>query len=132
MVTDPIADFLTRIRNAQLAGHTIVDIPASNMKKKLTEILHENGYILKFKFEEDGPQGTIKIALKYNPETKEPAIRELIRISKPGLRRYAHVSGIPRVKNGLGLAILSTSKGILTDKQAKTMNVGGEIICIVS
>ncbi len=132
MVTDPIADFLTRIRNAQLAGHTIVDIPASNMKKKLTEILHDNGYILKFKFEEDGPQGTIKIALKYNPETKEPAIRELVRISKPGLRRYAHLAGIPRVKNGLGIAILSTSKGILTDKQAKNMKVGGEIICIVS
>ena len=132
MVTDPIADFLTRIRNAQLAGHTIVDIPASNMKKKLTEILHDNGYILKFKFEEDGPQGTIKIALKYNPETKEPAIRELIRVSKPGLRRYARVAAIPRVKNGLGVAILSTSKGILTDKQAKNLKVGGEIICIVS
>lgn len=132
MVTDPIADFLTRIRNAQLAGHTIVDIPASNLKKKLTEILHDNGYILKFKFEEDGPQGTIKIALKYNPETKEPAIRELIRVSKPGLRRYAHVAAIPRVKNGLGVAILSTSKGILTDKQAKNLKVGGEIICIVS
>ena len=101
-------------------------------KKKLTEILHDNGYILKFKFEEDGPQGTIKIALKYNPETKEPAIRELIRISKPGLRRYAHVAGIPRVKNGLGIAILSTSRGILTDKQAKNLKVGGEIICIVS
>ncbi len=132
MVTDPIADFLTRIRNAQLAGHAIVDIPASNMKKKLTEILHENGYILKYRFDEDGPQGTIKIALKYNPETKEPAIRELVRISKPGLRRYEHVSGIPRVKNGLGLAILSTSKGLLTDKLARSQNVGGEIICIVS
>jgi small subunit ribosomal protein S8 len=124
MVTDPIADFLTRIRNAQLAGHTIVDIPASNMKKKLTEILYDNGYILKFKFDdEDGPQGTIKIALKYNPETKEPAIRELIRVSRPGLRRYAHMANIPRVKNGLGLAILSTSKGVITDKQAKNLNM---------
>ncbi|HNL83645.1 MAG TPA: 30S ribosomal protein S8 [Chitinophagales bacterium] len=133
MVTDPIADFLTRIRNAQLAGHTIVDIPASNLKKKLTEILYDNGYILKFKFEEElGPQGNIKIALKYNNDTKEPAIRELIRVSKPGLRRYAHVTNIPRVKNGLGLAILSTSKGVMTDKQAKQMNVGGEIICLVS
>lgn len=131
MVTDPIADYLTRIRNAQMAGHTVVDIPASNMKKKLTEILYDNGYILKFKFEEEGPQGTIKIALKYDTETKVPAIRELIRISKPGLRRYTHVDGIPRVKNGLGIAILSTSKGVITDKQARNLKVGGEIICLV-
>lgn len=131
MVTDPIADYLTRIRNAQMAGHTVVDIPASNMKKKLTEILYENGYILKYKFEEEGPQGTIKIALKYDTESKVPAIRELIRISKPGLRRYTHVDGIPRVKNGLGIAILSTSKGVITDKQARNLKVGGEIICLV-
>ena len=132
MVTDPIADFLTRIRNAQSAGHAIVDIPASNMKKKLTQILFDNGYILQYKFEDDGPQGNIKIALKYNSQSKMPAIRELVRISKPGLRRYIHVDGIPRVKNGLGLTILSTSKGVLTDKEAKKLNVGGEIICIVS
>lgn len=132
MVTDPIADFLTRIRNAQSAGHAIVDIPASNMKKKLTQILYDNGYILQYKFDEEGPQGTIKIALKYNADSKIPAIRELVRISKPGLRKYIHVDGIPRVKNGLGLAILSTSKGVLTDKEAKKLNVGGEIICIVS
>lgn len=131
MVTDPIADYLTRIRNAQMAGHTVVDIPASNMKKKLTEILYENGYILKYKFEEDGPQGTIKIALKYDSESKIPAIRELVRISKPGLRRYTHVDGIPRVKNGLGIAILSTSKGVITDKEARSLKVGGEIICLV-
>jgi small subunit ribosomal protein S8 len=132
MVTDPIADFLTRIRNAQMAGHTIVDIPASNMKKKITEILFQNGYILKYKFEEEGPQGTIKIALKYNADSREPAIRELIRISRPGLRRYAHVDGIPRVKNGLGIAIMSTSKGIMTDKEARKMKIGGEIICLIS
>jgi small subunit ribosomal protein S8 len=132
MVTDPISDYLTRIRNAQMAGHAIVDIPASNLKKKITEILYENGYILKYKFEEEGPQGLIKIALKYNIATREPAIRELLRISKPGLRKYAHVDSIPRVKNGLGIAILSTSKGVLTDKQARQQNVGGEIICLVS
>jgi small subunit ribosomal protein S8 len=114
-----------------MAGHTVVDIPASNMKKKLTEILYENGYILKYKFEEDGPQGTIKIALKYDLESKIPAIRELVRISKPGLRRYTHVDGIPRVKNGLGIAILSTSKGVITDKEARSLKVGGEIICLV-
>ncbi|MCB9032482.1 MAG: 30S ribosomal protein S8 [Chitinophagales bacterium] len=132
MVTDPISDYLTRIRNAQMAGHRIVDIPASNLKKKITEILFENGYILQYKFEEEGPQGIIKIALKYNARTHEPAIRELIRISKPGLRRYTHVDGIPRVKNGLGIAIMSTSKGVMTDKQAKQQNVGGEILCLIS
>lgn len=132
MVTDPISDYLTRIRNAQMAGHAIVDIPASNLKKKITEILYENGYILKYKFEEEGPQGTIKIALKYNVATREPAIRELLRVSKPGLRKYIHVDKIPRVKNGLGIAILSTSKGVLTDKQARQQNVGGEILCLVS
>jgi small subunit ribosomal protein S8 len=132
MVTDPISDYLTRIRNAQLAGHAIVDIPASNMKKKLTEILYENGYILKYKFEDEGPQGLIKIALKYSTATREPAIRELLRVSRPGLRKYTPADAIPRVKNGLGIAILSTSKGVLTDKQARQQNVGGEIICLIS
>ena len=132
MVIDPISDYLTRIRNAQMAGHTIVDIPASNLKKKLTEILYENGYILKYKFEDEGSQGLIKIALKYNASTKEPAIRELSRVSRPGLRKYTPADEIPRVKNGLGIAILSTSKGVLTDKQARQQNVGGEIICLVS
>jgi small subunit ribosomal protein S8 len=131
MVTDPIADYLTRIRNAQMAGHTVVDIPASNMKKKLTEILHDHGYILKYRFDEDGPQGTIKIALKYDSESKKPAIRELVRVSKPGLRKYTHVDGIPRIKNGLGIAILSTSKGVITDKEARQLKVGGEIICYI-
>ena len=132
MVIDPISDYLTRIRNAQMAGHTIVDIPASNLKKKLTEILYENGYILKYKFEDEGSQGQIKIALKYNASTKEPAIRELSRVSRPGLRKYTPADEIPRVKNGLGIAILSTSKGVLTDKQARQQNVGGEIICLIS
>ncbi|HZH68678.1 MAG TPA: 30S ribosomal protein S8 [Chitinophagales bacterium] len=131
MVTDPIADYLTRIRNAQLAGHTIVDIPASKMKKRLTEILYDQGYILQYKFVEEGPQGTIKIALKYDAESKRPVIRELRRISKPGLRKYTQVDGIPRVKNGLGVAILSTSKGLVTDKEARTLKVGGEIICYI-
>lgn len=132
MVTDPIADFLTRIRNAQMAGHAIVDIPASNTKKKLTELLYEHGFILQFKFEDEGPQGTIKIALKYDDETHKPIIRELIRVSKPGLRKYVSVDALPRVKNGLGVAIMSTSKGILTDKEARKQNVGGEVICYVS
>lgn len=129
MVTDPIADFLTRIRNAQLAGHRIVEIPASNLKKRMTEILYEQGYILKYKFEEDNKQGLIKIALKYDPTTKQPAIRALERISRPGLRQYAKPSEIKRVINGLGVAILSTSKGVITDKQAKAENVGGEVLC---
>ena len=128
MVTDPIADFLTRIRNAQLAGHRIVEIPASNLKKRMTEILYEQGYILKYKFEEDNKQGLIKIALKYDPTTKQPAIRALERISRPGLRQYAKPAEIKRVINGLG-AILSTSKGVITDKQAKAENVGGEVLC---
>lgn len=129
MVTDPIADFLTRIRNAQLAGHRIVEIPASNLKKRMTEILYEQGYILKYKFEEDSKQGLIKIALKYDPATKQPAIRALERISRPGLRQYAKPAEIKRVINGLGVAILSTSKGVITDKQAKAENVGGEVLC---
>jgi small subunit ribosomal protein S8 len=129
MVTDPIADFLTRIRNAQMAGHIIVDIPASNLKKKMTEILYDKGYILKYKFEEDNKQGVIKIALKYNPETKTGAIMGLERVSRPGLRQYAKPTEIKRVKNGLGIAIISTSKGIMTDKEAKVNNIGGEVLC---
>lgn len=132
MVTDPIADFLTRIRNAQMAGHRLVEIPASNLKKRMTEILYEQGYILKYKFEDDNKQGLIKIALKYDPSTKQPAIRSLERVSRPGLRQYAKPTEIKRVINGLGIAILSTSKGVLTDKQAKAENVGGEVLCYVS
>jgi small subunit ribosomal protein S8 len=131
MVTDPIADFLTRIRNAQLAGHRMVEIPASNLKKRLTEILYEQGYILKYKFEDDSKQGLIKIALKYDPQTKQAAIRSLERVSRPGLRQYAKPAEIKRVINGLGVAILSTSKGVLTDKQAKAQNVGGEVLCYI-
>jgi small subunit ribosomal protein S8 len=131
MVTDPIADFLTRVRNAQMAGHRIVDIPASNLKKRMTEILYNQGYILKYKFEDDGKQGVIKIALKYDPQTKQPAIHTLERISRPGLRTYAKPNDFRRVKNGLGLAIISTSKGVMTDKEAKAQNVGGEILCYV-
>mgnify|MGYP006315920219 CR=1 FL=1 len=133
MVTDPIADFLTRIRNAQMAGHRVVDIPASNLKKRMTEILYAQGYILKYKFEDDNKQGVIKIALKYDPTSKIPAIQSMERVSRPGLRQYAH--GIwslrPRVKNGLGVAILSTSKGVMTDKEAKVQNVGGEVLCYI-
>ena len=131
MVTDPIADFLTRIRNAQLAGHRIVDIPASNLKKRMTEILYNQGYILKYKFEDDSKQGVIKIALKYDPQTKAPAIHTLERISRPGLRQYARPADFRRVKNGLGVAIVSTSKGVMTDKEAKAQNVGGEVLCYV-
>lgn len=129
MVTDPIADFLTRVRNAQMAGHRIVEIPASNLKKRITEILYDQGYILKYKFEDDSKQGVIKIALKYDPATKEPAIKALERVSRPGLRQYASPVEFKRVKNGLGIAIISTSQGVMTDKQAKTQNVGGEILC---
>ena len=132
MVTDPIADFLTRIRNAQMAGHRVVDIPASNLKKRMTEILYEQGYILKYKFEDDAKQGLIKIALKYDPTTKQAAIRSLERVSRPGLRQYAKPAEIKRVINGLGVAIISTSKGVLTDKQAKAQNVGGEVLCYIS
>lgn len=131
MVTDPIADFLTRVRNAQMAGHRIVEIPASNLKKRMTEILYNQGYILKYKFEDDNKQGLIKIALKYDPQTRQPAIRNMERISRPGLRQYARPSEFRRVKNGLGVAILSTSKGVMTDKEAKAQNVGGEVLCYV-
>ena len=131
-VTDPIADFLTRIRNAQMANHSIVEIPASNLKKRLTEILYEQGYILKYKFEDvAGQAGLIKIALKYDPQTKEPVIRELQRISRPGLRKYSRSKDVPRIINGLGIAIVSTSHGIMTDKEARKMNVGGELLCYV-
>ena len=131
MVTDPIADFLTRVRNAQMANHRIVEIPASNLKKRITEILYDKGYILKYKFEDDSKQGVIKIALKYDPQTKEPAIKSLERVSRPGLRQYASPAEFTRVKNGLGVAIISTSKGVMTDKEAKAQNVGGEILCYV-
>lgn len=130
-VTDPIADYLTRVRNAQQAGHRIVEIPASKMKKSITEILYEQGYILKYKFEDEGPQGVIKIALKYDPFTKKPIIRKLGRISKPGLRKYSGSQDIPRIINGLGIAIVSTSKGLMTGKQAARENVGGELVCYV-
>lgn len=133
-VTDSIGDFLTRIRNAQQAGHKIVDIPASNLKKRITEILYDQGYILKYKFDDEvgkGSQGVIKIALKYDPISRKPIIRELGRISKPGLRLYAKADELPRIISGLGIAIVSTSRGVMTDKQARELNVGGEVICYV-
>ena len=132
MYTDPISDYLTRIRNAQMAGHKVVDIPASSMKKEITKILHDKGYILNFKFEDDvNFQGNIKVALKYNSRTKQPAIKKLIRVSKPGLRKYADSKNLPRVINGLGIAIISTSKGVITDKEARDLKVGGEVLCHV-
>ncbi|MDX1652221.1 MAG: 30S ribosomal protein S8 [Brumimicrobium sp.] len=131
MNTDPIADFLTRIRNASSARKKVVEIPASNTKKAMTKILFEKGYISNFRFEEDDKQGVIKIALKYNPSTKTPAITKLQRISTPGLRKYSNSKELPRVLNGLGVAIVSTSKGVITDKEARTMNVGGEVLCYV-
>ncbi len=133
-VTDPIADFLTRIRNAQLAGHRVVEIPASNLKKRITEILYDQGFILKYMFDEEtgkGSQGTIKIALKYDHATKKPVIRKLARVSTPGLRKYVKATELPRVIEGLGIAIMSTSRGVLTDKKARELNVGGEVLCYV-
>lgn len=131
-MTDPIADYLTRIRNAQQARHRVVEIPSSKMKKSMTEILYDNGYILKYKFDDDaGKQGIISIALKYDPITKEPVIQKLGRISKPGLRQYAKSTEIPRIINGLGIAIVSTSQGLMTDKTARKENVGGEVVCYV-
>jgi len=131
-MTDPIADFLTRIRNAQMAGHRIVEIPASKLKKSITEILYKQGYILKYKFDDDEVyQGTIKIALKYLPNTKDPVIRKMGRISKPGLRQFARADALPRIINGLGIAIISTSQGLMTDKEARKQNVGGEVLCYV-
>ena len=130
-MTDPIADYLTRIRNAQMAGHKIVSIPASNLKKSITEILYNQGYILKYRFTDEGKQGTINVALKYDQATKKPVIQKLGRISKPGLRKYAKATEIPRIINGLGICIVSTSKGLMTDKQARNENVGGELLCYV-
>ncbi len=130
-MTDPIADYLTRIRNAQLARHRIVEIPSSNLKKKITEILYDQGFIHRYKFEEEGPQGLIKIALRYDQESGEPVIRKLGRISKPGLRKYAKADELPRIINGLGIAIVSTSHGVMTSKQAAAENVGGEVLCYV-
>jgi len=131
MVTDTIADYLTRVRNASKAGHRVVEIPASNVKKEMTKILFDQGYILSYKFLEDKVQGTIKIALKYDKVTKEPVIRKIQRVSKPGLRKYTAAENQPRVLNGLGIAIVSTSHGVMTSKQAKRDNVGGEVLCYV-
>ena len=131
MYSDPIADYLTRIRNAVRANHRVVEIPASNLKKDITKILFEQGYILSYKFDDSSVQGSIKIALKYNKETKEPVIKKLQRISTPGLRKYAGANDLPRILNGLGIAIVSTSHGVMTGKQAKRDNVGGEVLCYV-
>ncbi len=131
MNTDPIADYLTRVRNAIRAKHRVVEIPASNIKKEITKVLYEKGYIQNYKFDDSTPQGIIKIALKYNPTTKQSAIVDLQRISRPGLRQYRGADNLPRIFNGLGVAILSTSKGVMTDKEAKTLNVGGEVLCYV-
>ncbi|MET1260291.1 MAG: 30S ribosomal protein S8 [Flavobacteriaceae bacterium] len=131
MLTDPISDYLTRIRNASRAGHRVVDIPASNLKREMTKILFDQGYILSYKFEDDSVQGNIKIALKYDKFTKEPVIKKLQRVSKPGLRKYTGSGELPRVLNGLGIAIVSTSHGVMTSKQAKAENVGGEVLCYV-
>jgi small subunit ribosomal protein S8 len=130
-MTDPIADYLTRLRNAIKASHRIVEIPASNIKKEITKVLHEKGYIQNYKFEDNGPQGTIKIALKFNPTTKQNAIVSLERVSTPGLRKYVKHDELPRVINGLGIAIVSTSKGVMTDKEARTEGIGGEVLCYV-
>jgi small subunit ribosomal protein S8 len=131
-MTDPIADYLTRLRNAIKANHRIVEIPGSGIKRNMTKVLHEKGYIQNYKFEDtDNGQGLIKIALKYNPLTKQSAIVKLERISKPGLRKYVHTDKLPRVLNGLGVAILSTSKGVMTDKEARKENIGGEVLCFV-
>ncbi|HEY9297074.1 MAG TPA: 30S ribosomal protein S8 [Phormidium sp.] len=131
MHSDPIADYLTRLRNAIKANHRIVEIPASKIKKELTKVLYEKGYIQSYKFDDSSVQGTIKIALKYDPATKQSAIVKLERVSKPGLRKYVHLDEMPRVLNGYGVAILSTSKGVITDKEAKGLNVGGEVLCYV-
>ncbi|GJQ08020.1 30S ribosomal protein S8 [Capnocytophaga cynodegmi] len=131
MYTDPIADYLTRIRNANNARHRVVEIPASNLKKEITKILFDQGYILSYKFEDNAIQGTIKIALKYDKVTKEPVIKHIERASRPGLRKYAGADSLPRVLNGLGIAIISTSKGVMTGKKAKELNIGGEVVCYV-
>lgn len=131
MNSDPIADYLTRVRNAIKANHRVVEIPSSNIKKEITKVLYEKGYIQSYKFDDASVQGTIKIALKYNPSTKQSAIVKLERISKPGLRKYTGNDNLPRVLNGLGVAILSTSKGVMTEKEAKSLNIGGEVLCYV-
>ncbi len=131
MNTDPIADYLTRVRNAVSAGKRVVEIPASNLKKEITKILFDQGFILSYKFMDDTVQGSIKIALKYDKITKEPVIKKLQRISTPGLRKYASSSDMPRVLNGLGVAIISTSKGVMTNKKARQENIGGEVLCYV-
>jgi small subunit ribosomal protein S8 len=130
-MTDPIADFLTRLRNAIKANHRILDIPASNIKKEITKVLYDKGYIQNYKFDDNHVQGNIKIALKYNAATKQPAIVKIERISTPGLRKYVQAENLPRVLNGLGIAILSTSKGVISDKEARDLNIGGEVLCYV-
>jgi small subunit ribosomal protein S8 len=130
-MTDPIADYLTRLRNAIQAKHKVVEVPASNLKKEITKILFDKGYILNYKFVDEGPQGIIKIALKYNPQTKENAIHVLKRVSRPGLRKYTGYKDMPRVINGLGIAVISTSKGVITDKEASELKIGGEVLCYV-
>ena len=130
-MTDPIADYLTRLRNAISANHRVVEVPASNLKKEITKILFEKGYIMNYKFIEEGPQGSIKIALKYDPVNKVNAIKSLIRVSTPGLRLYVGYKDMPRVLNGLGIAILSTSRGVMTDKEASAQKVGGEVLCYI-
>ena len=130
-MTDPIADFLTRIRNALTAGHKVVEIPASNLKKDITKLLYDKGYILSYKFVDDGIQGNIMIALKYHPKSNLPAIKSIKRISRPGLRKYAGVDDMPRVLNGLGVAVISTSQGVMTDKEARKLKIGGEVLCYV-
>lgn len=130
-MTDPISDYLTRLRNALMAGHRLVEIPASNIRKDITKILYDQGYILNYKFEDTGVQGTIKIALKYDKRDNTPAIRKIQRVSKPGLRKYSSSMELPRVLNGLGIAIISTSHGVMTDKEARKQNVGGEVLCYI-
>ncbi len=130
-MTDPIADFLTRLRNAINANHRVVEVPASNLKKEICKILFEKGYILNYKLVEDGPQGTLKVALKYDPQNKVCAIKSLTRVSTPGLRKYVGYKDMPRVLNGLGIAILSTSRGVMTDKEASAQKVGGEVLCYI-
>ena len=131
MTTDPIADYLTRLRNAISAKHRVVEVPASNLKKEITKILFDQGYILNYKFIEDGPQGTIKVALKYDAVSKENAIKKLLRVSTPSMRKYTGYKNMPRVINGLGIAILSTSKGVMTNKEAAKLKIGGEVLCFV-
>ena len=131
MITDSIGNYLTSIRNAILAQHKVVRMPSSNIKKEITKVLHDQGFITNYKFEKNGPQGTIKIALKYNPRTNLSAIEKIVRVSKPGLRKYVGSENLPRVINGLGIAILSTSKGVITDKEARRMKIGGEVLCYV-